>query len=69
MKKRQKSHEMSNNVLEEKRKIVKRKICIKNTFIIIAMNFVQEQLVNREFKVEFKISHEKVTREVKSEET
>ena len=41
-----KSLEKSKNVLEEKRKIVKRKICIKktHTFTIIAMNFVQEQL-------------------------
>ena len=40
-----KSLEKSQNVLEEKRKIVKRKICIKktHTFTIIAMNFVQEQ--------------------------
>ena len=43
-----KSLEKSNNVIEEKSKMVKRKICIKNTntFTIIAMNFVQEQLVN-----------------------
>ena len=36
----------SKNVLEEKRKTVMRKICIKktNTFTIIAMNFAQEQL-------------------------
>ena len=42
-----KSLEKSQNVLEEKRKIVKRKICIKktHTFTIIAMNFVQKQLV------------------------
>ena len=41
-----KSLEKSKNVLEEKRKIIKRKICIKktHTFTIIAMNFVQEQL-------------------------
>ena len=41
-----KSLEKSKNVLEEKRKMVKRKICIKktNTFTIIAMKFVQEQL-------------------------
>ena len=40
-----KSLEKSKNVLEEKRKLVKQKICIKktNTFTIIAMNFVQEQ--------------------------
>ena len=38
--------EKSKNVLEEKRKIVKQKFCIKktHTFTIIAMNFVQEQL-------------------------
>ena len=43
-----KSLEKSNNVLEEKRKIVKRKICIKKTrtFTIIAMNFVQDQIKN-----------------------
>ena len=43
-----KSLEKSKNVLEAKRKIVKRKICIKktHTFTIIAMNFVQEQLIN-----------------------
>ena len=43
-----KSLEKSKNVLEEKRKIVKQKICIKktHTFTIIAMNFVQEQLIN-----------------------
>ena len=42
-----KSLEKSKNVLEEKRKIVKQKICIKktHTFTIIAMNFVQEQLI------------------------
>ena len=41
-----KSLEKSQNVLEEKRKIVKQKICIKktHTFTIIGMNFVQEQL-------------------------
>ena len=39
--------EKSKNVLEEKRKIVKRKICIKKTqtLTIIAMNGVQEQLI------------------------
>ena len=44
-----KSLEKSKNVLEEKRKIVKRKICIKktHTFTIIAMNCVQEQLKSR----------------------
>ena len=37
----------SKNVLEEKRKIVKRKICKMkiHTFTIISMNFVQEQLI------------------------
>ena len=46
-----KSPEKTKNVLEEKRKKVKRKICIKktHTFTIIAMNFVQEQL-----KIEYK---------------
>ena len=41
--------EKSKNVLEEKRKIVTRKICIKkkHTFTIIAMNFVQEQLIKK----------------------
>ena len=41
-----KSLEKSKNLLEEKRKMVERKNCIKktNTFTIIAMNFVQEQL-------------------------
>ena len=41
-----KSLEKSKNVLEEKRKMVKQKISIKktNTFTIIAMNFIQEQL-------------------------
>ena len=36
----------SKNVLEEKRKKVQAKICIKkiNAFTIIAVNFVQEQL-------------------------
>ena len=43
-----KSLEKSKNVLEERRKMVKQKIRIKktNTFTIIAMNFVQEQLIN-----------------------
>ena len=43
-----KSLEKSKNVLEEKRKTVKRKICIKktHTFTIIAMYCVQEQLIN-----------------------
>ena len=43
-----KSLEKSKNVLEEKRKIFKRKICIKKTyaFTIIAMNFIQEQSNN-----------------------
>ena len=41
-----KSLEKSKNVLEEKRKMVKRKICMKktNTFTIIATNFSREQL-------------------------
>ena len=41
-----KSLEKSKNVLEEKHKMVEQKICIKktNTFTIIAINFVQEQL-------------------------
>ena len=41
-----KSLEKSKNVLEEKRKMVKQKICIKKTnmFTIIAMKFAQEQL-------------------------
>ena len=36
----------STNVLEENRKMTKRKNCVKktNTFTIIALNFVQEQL-------------------------
>ena len=43
-----KSLEKSKSVLHEKRKMVKQQICIKktNTFTIIAMNFVQEQLIN-----------------------
>ena len=42
-----KTLEKSKNVLEEKRKKLKRKISIKktNTFTKIAMNFVQEQLI------------------------
>ena len=41
-----KSLEKSKNVLG-KRKIIKQKICIQktHTFTIIAMNFVQEQLI------------------------
>ena len=41
-----KSLEKSKYVLEEKRKMIKRKICIQqtNTITIIAMNFVQVQL-------------------------
>ena len=41
-----KSLEKSKNVLEEKRKMLEQKIFIKktNTFTIIAVNFVQEQL-------------------------
>ena len=42
-----KSLEKSQNVLEAKRKMVKRKICMTNTFTIIAMNFVQEQFKNK----------------------
>ena len=44
------SLEKSENVLEEKRKVVKEKICIKktNTFTIIDMNSVQEQLKSGE---------------------
>ena len=47
-----KSLAKSKNVLEEKRKIVKRKICIKKThmFTIIAMNFVQEPLATETLK-------------------
>ena len=43
-----KSLEQSQDALEEKRKMVKQKICIKKTnkFTIIAMNFAQEQLTN-----------------------
>ena len=43
-----KSLEKSNNVLEEKRKTVKRNYCMKktNTFTIIALNIVQDQLLN-----------------------
>ena len=46
-----KSREKLKNVLVEKRKIVKQKICIEktNTFTIIAMYFVQEQLKNIRF--------------------
>ena len=48
-----KSLEKSKNVLEEKRKTVKRKICTKtHTFTIIAMNCVQEQL--NQCKIEMK---------------
>ena len=41
------SLENSKNDIEEKRKVFKRKTCIKDTkmFTIIAMNFVQEQLI------------------------
>ena len=47
-----KSIEKSENILEEKRKIVKRKICIKKThkFTIIALNFIQEQLKSLQTK-------------------
>ena len=43
-----KSLEKSKNVLEEKRKMVKPKICIKktNTFTIITTNFVRDQIKN-----------------------
>ena len=52
-----KSLEKSKNVLEEKRKIVRRKICIKktNTFTIIAMNCIQEQL--KKVNIEAKVPH------------
>ena len=45
-----KSLEKSKNVLEKQRKMVKQKKCIKktNTFTIIVMNFVQEQLNSQE---------------------
>ena len=44
-----KSLRKSKNVLKEKHKIVKRKICKeKHTFTIIAMNFDQEQLIMRQ---------------------
>ena len=45
-----KSLEKSRNVLEEKRRKVKPEICIKktNTFTIIVVIFVQEQLIIRE---------------------
>ena len=44
-----KSLEKSKNNLEEKRKMVKQKICIKKatTFTIIAINFVQDQLIKQ----------------------
>ena len=47
-----KSLEKSKNVLEEKRKIVKRQFCIKktHTFTIIGINFVQEQLKTENHK-------------------
>ena len=51
-----KSVEKSKNVLEEKRKIVTKKICIQKRharFTIIAMNFVQEQLKNTSRKYRF----------------
>ena len=46
------SFEKSKNVLEEKRKIFKWKICIKktHTFTLIAMNCVQEQLKNSQME-------------------
>ena len=39
----------SKNVLEEKRRTVEQKICIKktNTFTLIAINFVREQLISQ----------------------
>ena len=39
--------EKSENVLEEKRKMFKQKMCMKNTemFTIIATHFVREQLI------------------------
>ena len=56
-----KSIENSKNVLEEKRKIVQRKICIKktHTLTIIAMNCVQEQLITIKFITQ-KIANSKV---------
>ena len=50
-----KTLEKSKNVLQEKRKKLKRKISIKktNTFTKIVMNFVQEQLI------EVKTPHER----------
>ena len=53
-----KSLEKSKNVLEEKRKIVKRKICIKktHTVTIIAMNCVQDQLIKHKEFSEFILS-------------
>ena len=51
-----KSLEKSKKILEEKRKMVKRKICIKktNTFTLIAINFVQEQLKIKDAKQNLK---------------
>ena len=53
-----KSLEKSENVIEEKRKKVKRKYFIKktNAFTIIAMNFVQELLIRDEFSKQFGVS-------------
>ena len=51
-----KSLEKSKNVLEEKRKMVERKNCIKKTktFTTIAMKFVQEQLIPALLNCSFK---------------
>ena len=49
------SLENSKNDIEEKRKVFKRKTCIQDTstFTIIAMNFVQEQLIkSTDIKIE-----------------
>ena len=48
-----KSLEKSKNVPEEKRKIVKRIICMTHTFTKIAMNCVQEQLKTKFNKFQF----------------
>ena len=57
---KKKSLEKSKNVLEEKSKIVTRKICIKKTFTIIAMIFVQEQLKNCGKKFIFQVIFRKI---------
>ena len=56
-----KSLEKSKNVLEENRKIVKRKICIKktHTFTIIAMSCVQEQLNINQLMLEELLSNDR----------